>query len=300
MKTFIIAEAGKNFINTKKEQSVRDYLNNAKKLVDGAIWAGVDAIKFQTHNVEDEQLNVRVASPHFHGEDRYCWVKRNTLATPINGFWRPIKTYCRKRDIVFFSTPMSRGAAKILDEVGVDLWKIGSADILDFVMLDYLRRTGKPIIVSSGMSTLTEVKRSIEFLQEKNKKISLLHCVSEYPCPSEHLNLKMLEVYKKIFKMPIGFSDHSLEIESSLVAVASGAKIIEKHFSLSRSFWGPDHKVSLVPEEMRQLVAGIRNLEKSPKKRSELLKSEFAKKTLGKGVKLIQKDEAQFRPLFRK
>lgn len=299
-RTLIIAEAGKNFIQTEADQSVAEYLANAKKLVDAAVAAGADAIKFQTHNFEDEQFNLKVSSPHFQGTDRYRWVVRNTLATPLNEFWKPLRAYCQEKGTVFLSTPMSRGAAQLLDLVGVELWKVGSADILDFVLLDYLRKSGKPIILSLGMSTLEEIRTALEFLKQQNNQISLLHCVSQYPCPPEELNLKVLGFYKRNFNLPIGFSDHSLGIESSLVAVALGAEIIEKHFSLSRNFWGPDHKVSLEPEEFCRLVRGIRELEESEEKRRQILNSDLAQKILGTEAKLVQEGEMAFRPLFRK
>jgi sialic acid synthase SpsE len=313
---FVIAEAGKNFIQSQEEKSVAEYLENAKKLVDEAAEAGADAIKFQTHNVEDEQLNINVTSPHFKGSDRYSWVKRNTEATPVDRFWKPLKEHCDKKGIIFFSTPMSRGAAKILNEqVGVDLWKIGSGDILDFVMLDYLRGTGKPIIISSGMSTLEEVEKAVGFLQEnketkkqinkeignlRNDKIALLHCVSKYPCPPEELRLRTMDLYKKKFNVPIGFSDHSIGIESALVAVAMGAKIVEKHFSLSRDLWGSDHKVSMTPDELRAMIAGIRKIENDPGERVRILGTDFAQKTMAEEGKVLQEGEAVFRPLFRK
>ena len=140
-KTFVVAEIGKGFIQTEEDQTPEVYLANAKELVLLAKEAGADAVKFQTHTVEDEQANINVVAPHFNGADRYSWVKRNTAATPV-WFWQELKKYCAELGIVFFSTPMSRGAAKLLnEEVGVDLWKVGSGDILDFVMLDYLVST---------------------------------------------------------------------------------------------------------------------------------------------------------------
>lgn len=287
---FIIAEAGKNFIQSEDERPVEEYFKNAMQLVDEAAKAGADAIKFQTHNVEDEQLDINVVSPHFKGSDRYRWVTRNTRSTPIEEFWRPLKAHCEKRDIVFFSTPMSRGAAKILDEVGVNLWKIGSGDILDFVMLDYIRQSGKPIIISSGMSTLEEVEKAVQFLREKNDKIALLHCVSKYPCPPEELHLETIDLYKEKFDMPVGFSDHSIGIKPDLVAVAMGATILEKHFSMSRTLWGSDHKVSMMPQELSALVKGVK----------KVLESNSAKRETGSKVKVLQEGEAVFRPLFRK
>src|SRR3989344_5979465 len=143
---FVIAELGKNFIQTEEEKSVVEYLENAKKLVKAAHEAGASAVKFQTHNAEDEQLNIKIVAPHFKGE-RYAWVTRNQNATPINEFWKPLKAYCDKLGIIFFSTPMSRGAAVKLNELGVELWKVGSGDILDFVALDFMASTKKPIII---------------------------------------------------------------------------------------------------------------------------------------------------------
>lgn len=297
---FIIAEAGKNFIQTEEERPVEEYLKNAMQLVDEAAKAGADAIKFQTHNVEDEQLNINVVSPHFKGSDRHRWVTRNNRATPINEFWKLLKAHCDKRGIVFFSTPMSRGAAKILDEVGANLWKIGSGDILDFVMLDYLRNSGKPIIISSGMSTLEEVEKAVQFLREKNDRVALLHCVSKYPCPPEELHLKTIDFYKEKFDTPIGFSDHSIGIEPDLVVVAMGATILEKHFSMSRTSWGSDHKVSMTPQELTDLVKGVKNILEDPNEKKRILESDFAKKGMGSKAKVLQEGEAVFRPLFRK
>lgn len=296
---FVIAEAGKNFIQTEEEKSVEEYLRNAMQLVDEAANAGADAIKFQTHNAEDEQLNINVVSPHFKGSDRHAWITRNNKATPLNEFWKPLKQHCDKRSIIFFSTAMSRGAAKILDEAGVNFWKIGSGDILDFVTLDYMRESGKPIILSSGMSTLEEVDKAVNFLRKKNKRVALLHCVSKYPCPPEDLKIKTMEFFKNRYDMPVGFSDHSIEIDTVLVATALGAKIIEKHFSLDRALYGADHKVSLTPQEFTSLCKGVRELENSPNKRDDFLKNhpEYLQDT---AEKVLQEGEAIFRPLFRK
>lgn len=298
---FIAVDIGKNFIQTKEEKSVKEYLQNAFVLVDKAVEAGVDAVKFQTHDYEDEQLNIDVTSPHFNGSDRYNWVKRNTLSTPVEKFWKPLKKYCENKGIIFFSTPMSRGAVRILDQIGgVDMWKVGSGDILDFVMLDYERNSGKPIILASGMSTLEEIEMAVKFIQEKNKQVCLLHCVSKYPCPPEELNLRTIEFYKEKFNIPIGFSDHSIGIESAVVAVAMGATFIEKHFSLSRDLWGADHKVSLTPDEAKEMVKKIGEMEKDENLRKNILASESAGKYMGEKDKILQEDESVFRPLFRK
>jgi len=284
---FIVAEIGKNFIQTKEEKTVEEYLDNAKTLIKLAKESGADAVKFQTHNVEDEQLDININSPHFFGSDRYNWVKRNDLATPLE-FWRELKKYSEELGIIFFSTPMSRGAAIKLEKINVPLWKVGSADILDFVMLDYLRSTKKPIIISSGMSTLEEIDKAINFLQKRDSQIVLLHCVSKYPCPPEELNLKTIEFFKKRYSIPIGFSDHSIGYESAVAAINIGATIIEKHFSLSRDLWGADHKVSMTPKEFEEMVKNIRD------------KKEVKLKDYGKEGKILQDGEAIFRPIFRK
>lgn len=300
-KTFIIAEIGKNFIQTRDDRPVLEYLENAKTLVRLAQEAGADAVKFQTHWVEDEQLSVKVVSPHFRGADRYSWVKRNTEATPFGNFWRPLKRYCDELKILFFSTPMSRGAASILKKIGVGVWKVGSADVLDFVMLDYVASVGKPIILSTGMSTLPEIDRAVDFLRRrKAESITLLHCVSKYPCPPRDLNLATITFFEKRYGLPVGFSDHSLGVESALAAVALGATVIEKHFSLSRSLWGADHKVSMTPSEFRVLVDSIREMEKDPHAKRAHLRGRSVSMMLGSPTKILQEDEAVLRPYFRK
>lgn len=297
---FIIAEAGKSFIQTPEDKSVEEYLRNAKQLVDDAVSARANAIKFQTHTVEDEQLNLAIESPHFKGSDRYRWITRNTNATPLKEFWKPLKAYCDEKGIIFFSTPMSRGAAQKLDAVGVDLWKVGSGDILDFVLLDYLRVSGKPIILSSGMSTMDEIEKAIIFLREKNERVALLHCVSKYPCPPGELNLRTIKFFKERFDIPIGFSDHSIKNDAALAAVALGATIIEKHFSMSRELFGADHKVSQTPAEFAQLVRDIHTIQTDTAMQKSVLASEIVQKGMGDKAKTLQGDEAIFRPIFRK
>ena len=298
--TFIVAEVGKGFIQTEEDQTPEVYLKNAKELARLAKENGADAVKFQTHTVEDEQANINVVAPHFKGADRYNWVKRNTLATPV-WFWRELKKYCDSLGIIFFSTPMSRGAARMLnEEVGVDLWKVGSGDILDFVMLDYLASTQKPIIISAGMSTLEEVDLAVDFLKKRNADFILMHCVSKYPCPPEELQLQTVNFFKQRYNVPIGFSDHSIGIDSALAAAALGAQVIEKHFSLNRDLWGSDHKVAMTPPELAALVRGIRELEYNPSKKEEYLAKDAVKAGLGEPIKILQEGEAQFRPFFRK
>ncbi|MEK7125827.1 MAG: N-acetylneuraminate synthase family protein [Patescibacteria group bacterium] len=253
---FIVAEIGKNFIQTKKDRPISEYLQNAKLLISAAKEAGADAVKFQTHNVEDEQLNIPITAPHFSGADRYAWVKRNTEATPLE-FWQELKKYADELGIVFFSTPMSRGAAEKINDL-VSIWKVGSGDMLDFVLLDYLAETKKPVIISTGMSVLGEVDKATLFLRRRSVDFAILHCASKYPAQSTELVLEMIPNLSSMYHVPVGFSDHSLEIWEAAKAVSLGARIIEKHFTMDRGLWGSDHKVSLTQNEFKQMVQEIR------------------------------------------
>ncbi|PIT98101.1 MAG: hypothetical protein COT71_02465 [Candidatus Andersenbacteria bacterium CG10_big_fil_rev_8_21_14_0_10_54_11] len=255
---FLVAEIGKNFIQTERAVPAADYLANALALVDAAASSGADAVKFQTHVVDDEQAPLPVVAPHFNGADRYSWVRRNTEVTPPE-FWRTVKHRCAELGVVFFSTPMSRRAAQRLVEADVPLWKVSSGDILDFVLLDFLRRRSEPIIISSGMSTLAEVDLAIRFLRENTSKIVLLHCISKYPADPQEMQLGVIPFFQQRYGIPIGFSDHSLGWEAALGAAAIGTRVIEKHFSLSRDLWGSDHKVSMTPAEFAEMARRVRD-----------------------------------------
>jgi sialic acid synthase SpsE len=256
---FIIAEIGKNFIQTEDDRPIAEYIDNAVALIDAAADAGVDAVKFQTHVLEDEQLPIDVVSPHFKGADRYSWVSRNANATP-DEFWTRVKRHATDRGVTFFSTPMSRKAAEKLQAFDVELWKVGSGDVQDYLLLDYLVETGKPIILSTGMVSLAELDELVRYLRSQRADFSLLYCVSQYPAPKESFNLATIEHLRALYPgVIIGFSDHSVgDLELTLAAVKTGARIIEKHFSLSRELWGSDHKVSMTPAEMKDLVTAIR------------------------------------------
>jgi sialic acid synthase SpsE len=284
---FIVAEIGKNFICAKEEVSFQRNLEMAFNLIHLAKEAGADAVKFQTHVVDDEQAPMSYTTPHFSGMGRFEWVKRNTESTPPR-FWKELAAFCAKEDIVFFSSPMSRGAAWRLEDVDPPLWKVGSGDLLDFVLLDYLAQTEKPIILSTGMSTVEEIDKAVNFLKRRKANITVLHCVSKYPCPPQEQYLDTLAFLRERYSVPIGFSSHSLEIESAVAAAALGVAVIEKHFTTNREAFGADHKVSLLPGEFKAMVGRIRS--------GEILDPGV----FGRGVKILDEVEAAFRPYFRK
>lgn len=289
---FVIAEIGKNFIQTEKERPVSEYLRNAKALVNAAKDAGCDAVKFQTHEVQDEVLNVNFTSPHFEARDRHSWVARNTKATPLEKFWKPLKRHCDKKGITFFSTPMSRKAAQKLQKVGVPFWKIGSGDIFDYVLLDYIAGTKKPVIYSTGMTSLNELDSVVSYFSEKEIPQVVLYCISKYPAPKKYFNLATIEYLKEKYPdITIGFSDHSLGYDVALAAVKVGARVIEKHFSFSRMLWGADHKVSMTPSEMKEMVMKIR---------SGAYKKANPAPYYGRKDRELEGAKNQFRPYFHK
>ncbi len=257
---FVIAEIGKNFIETEDERPQEEYLANALALIDAAAESGADAVKFQTHELEDEFMpGLTVVSPHFSGSDRYRWIKRNMEATPPE-FWRAVKQRAEERGLVFFSTPMSRRAAEKLAGLGVTLWKLGSGDVQDYATLDYIAGTGKPLIISTGMVGLAELDELIAHIRSLSVPLCVLYCISQYPAPAEYFNLATIERLREEYPdVVIGFSDHSLGDEIALAAVKLGARIVEKHFSLSRGLWGADHKVSMMPSEFATMVRAIRS-----------------------------------------
>jgi len=287
-KVEVIAEIGKNFVDTEEEQPESELLVKAKKLIQAAKASGADTAKFQVHNVDDEiHPDAKIISPHF-DQDRYKWVKRNTYSVD---FWHNIRDFCRQVNIDFLATPMSRGAAQILDEVGVDRWKIGSGDILDFVLLDYVRDSGKPVIMSSGMSSIEEVRLAYEYLREKTEDVTILHCVSIYPCPNDKLNLGTIPYLKKQFpEATIGFSDHSGNGFAGEFAVRLGAEVVEKHFTFGMGLWGPDHKSSSLPDVFAGYVRRIR----------KGTGVDIPSDVLGDETKYLQHEEEGFRPIFQK
>ena len=252
---FIVAEAGVNHNGDIKI---------AKQLIDVAVDAGCDVVKFQTFKAE----NIVTADAP---KAKYQLKTTSSTESQLEMLCRlelsykdheKLYEYCLKKGILFMSTPFDEESADFLDTLGVPVFKIPSGEITNLPFLTHVAQKGKPLIVSTGMSYLQEVQTAVEALKKtKNKNFALLHCVSQYPAEPQDVNLKAMDTLAKVFRVPIGFSDHTLGIEISLAAVARGARIIEKHFTLDRDLKGPDHKASLEPLELKALVAGIRKIE---------------------------------------
>ena len=255
---FIIAEAGVNHNGS---------LELAKKLVDAAVAAGADAVKFQTF-VPEEVVSAAVArapyqKANMRGREESQLEMIRRLALSEEDF-RTLKDYCDRAGIVFLSTPFDCRSVDLLHALGVPLFKIPSGELTNHRFLRYVAARGKPLVVSTGMATLGEVEEAVEVLRQAGaQEITLLHCTTAYPAPYEEVNLRAMLTLKQAFGLPVGYSDHTLGIEVAVAAVALGACAVEKHFTLDRRMEGPDHKASLEPHELAALVGAIRNIEKA-------------------------------------
>jgi len=252
---FIIAEAGINHNGS---------LDIAKKLVDVAVKAGVDAVKFQTFKSEGvvtEKADAADYAKRNIGQDirQIDLVKRYEL--PYS-YFKDLKKYCDKKNIIFLSTPHSFDAIAFLDGL-VPAFKFGSGDLTNIPALKYAAKKGKPMILGTGMSTLDEIKTAIqEIKKEGNNQIIALHCTTNYPCYFEEVNLNAMLTMKEKLDCMVGYSDHTLGINVPKIAVALGSVLIEKHFTINRETPGPDHKASLEPNELKNMVKEIRFVEK--------------------------------------
>jgi N-acetylneuraminate synthase/N,N'-diacetyllegionaminate synthase len=255
--TFIIAEAGVNH---------NGQLDLALRLCDTAKESGVDAIKFQTWKTE-KILTRNVAKAEYQqrnvntNESQFEMIKKLELSYTE---FETINKYCEQIGLKFLSTPDEEESLFFLLKLGMDIIKVGSGDINNISFLRKIGKTGLPIILSTGMSSLADVEKAFDTLYiSGTHEITLLHCTTNYPCPMDEVNLQAMKTLSCAFKVPVGYSDHTMGIEVPIAAVALGAQIIEKHFTLNRTMEGPDHKASLEPEELRQMVQAIRNIEKA-------------------------------------
>src|SRR3954469_14791246 len=247
---FIIAEAGINHNGDVKL---------AAELVDAAAEAGADAIKIQTHLPEHEMLKGGATAAYV-GESLFDLLARTALSKDAHVQMRDLAA---RKGIVFMSTPFSREAADYLESIGVPAFKTGSGELTNIPLQRHIARKGKPMIVSTGMSTPEEIDATVRALRDERASFALMHCTSTYPTPFEHVQLGCISALQGKYGVPVGFSDHTLGTAISLAAVAGGANIFEKHFTASRSLPGPDQQGTMEPGELEALVRDIRAIEKS-------------------------------------
>jgi N-acetylneuraminate synthase len=252
---FIIAEAGVNHNGS---------LDLALRLVDAAKASGADAVKFQTFRAELLVTRSAHKAP-YQGrttattESQFEMLRRLELDAAAH---RRLIDHCQDVGIQFLSSPFDIESADLLAAMNVPLYKVPSGEITNLPFLQHLARKGRPLILSTGMSTLGEVEEAVRVLQSAGApQVTLLHCVTEYPAPYAEVNLRAMQTLKVAFGLPVGYSDHAPGIFIGIAAVALGAEVIEKHFTLDRSLPGPDHAASLEPAELQQMVAAIRQVE---------------------------------------
>lgn len=280
----IIAEAGVNHNGD---------LNNAKKLIDAAAEAGADYVKFQTFNASKlvsqkaNKADYQAKNTGDKNTSQYLMLKNLELSEEAH---YELKAYAEQANISFLSSGFDEDSIDFLEQLGINLYKIPSGEITNKNYLEHVARKGKPTILSTGMATLEEVSEALEVLIRNGlpkEKIIVLHCNTEYPTPMADVNLLAMTTIQQSLGVKIGYSDHTLGIEVPIAAVALGAIVIEKHFTLDRMMAGPDHKASLEPAELKSMISAIRNIElaisgdgnKEPSS-SELKNMDIARKSI--------------------
>jgi len=272
---YVIAEAGVNH---------NGRLSLAKKLVDVAAEAGADAVKFQTFQADRVATSIAPKAAYQHettdpNESQLDMLRKLELSENDH---RELIKYCQRRNIQFLSTPYDEQAVDLLAKLRVPAFKVGSGEIVNHPLLRAIAAKNRPIILSTGTTYLSEVDEAVRVIQEASATpLALLHCVSRYPANPATMNIRAIETMARAFRIPVGLSDHTLGNEVSFAAVALGASIIEKHFTLDRDLVGPDHRASLEPDELSDLVAGIRKIESA----------------MGNGIKRPHPSEAEGRKL---
>lgn len=280
MSVFIIAEAGVNHNGS---------LDLAKQLIDIAASAGADAVKFQTFKA-DKLVSKTAPKANYQkqttdaAESQYTMIKKLELDPAAH---HELIAYCKTKNILFLSTPFDHESIELLDQLGMSIFKIPSGEITNLPYLRHIGRLGKEVILSSGMADLGEIEDALDILITSGtlkEHITVLHATTEYPCPIEDVNLRAMQTIESAFGVRTGYSDHTSGIEVPIAAVAMGATVIEKHFTLDCTMEGPDHKASLEPHELNAMVSAIRNIEKA----------------LGNGIKKPSKSEAKNIEIARK
>ena len=272
---FVLAEVG----------SVHDgSFGNAGRLIDAAAECDVDAVKFQTHISSAETLRDAPMPPYFKGEPRYEYFERTAFSLEQ---MRQLKARCEERGMEFLSSPFSAEAVGLLEELGVARYKVPSGEVTNLPMLEIIAQTGKPVLLSSGMSSWRELDAAVETVQRHHNRLTVLQCTTEYPCPPEHVGLNVMLEIKERYSLPVGLSDHTSTTYAAIAAVAFGASVIEKHFTFSRSMYGSDARHSLEPHELADMVRGIRSVEAmmaNPVDKDEIERHRVMKDTFEKSL----------------
>lgn len=280
MSTLIIAEAGVNHNGS---------LELAKSLVEEAAFAGADIVKFQTFKATKLVTNSAPKAEYQiknsgESESQYEMIKRLEMTDHMH---TELMDHCKSVGIQFLSTGFDIESNQYLSDLNVPFFKVPSGELTNLPYLTHLSRLGKEIILSTGMANLSDIEAAIDILEKtgmSRDRVTVLHCTTEYPTPMEDVNLLAMQSISKAFGVRVGYSDHTPGIEISIAAVALGATVIEKHFTLDRTLLGPDHRASLEPDELKAMVQGIRNIEKA----------------LGDGIKRPSPSELKNKPIARK
>jgi len=231
-------------------------LHKALQLVDAAVGAGAELVKFQCHITEKEMVPTDMTPGEISKEKLWDIIKRCELTADEE---REVQNYCERKGVIYLSTPFSREAADRLDEMGVPAFKIGSGECNNFPLLEHIAAMGKPMILSTGMNDLVSVTKSVAAIRKYDVPLALMHCTSMYPTPYDKVRLGAItDLQRRFPRSPIGLSDHSLNIWTCLGAVALGACLLEKHFTVSRSWPGPDTGISIEPDELADMIEGTR------------------------------------------
>ena len=275
---FVIAEAGVNHNGD---------INQARKLIDTARDAGADAVKFQTFKAEnvvtrDAEKAAYQKETTLREESQHEMIKKLELT---NRDFEELFAYAMNEGIIFLSSPFDEESVELLDGLGVPAFKVASGEITNFPLIRHIAKKGKPIVLSTGMSTLPEIDEALQVITgEGIGEIVLLHCVTAYPAKIDDMNLRAMETLRYAFKLPVGLSDHTTGITISIAAAALGACVIEKHFTLDKNLPGPDHQASLEAEELKQMIEAIRDVEKA----------------MGDGIKRPTQEEEEIKRVVRR
>jgi sialic acid synthase SpsE len=259
---FTIAEAGINHNGSFKI---------AKKMVDVAKKSGVSCIKFQTHITKKEMIKSNITPGKISKKTLWNIIKNCELTESEE---KKIQQYCKSKKLLFLSTPFSKEAVDRLEKINMPAYKIGSGELTNIPFLYHIAKTKKPVILSTGMSTINEIKDAVNIFKKNGSPLALLQTTSIYPTSYKDVKLGAIEKLQKLFKLPIGISDHSIGIYTALGAIAKGACIVEKHFTLDKNMPGPDQKLSLEPNELTELVKGCQAVKLALGDTKEILNGE--------------------------